>query len=84
LEERNTLADHSKLREWSKQTNGMFLGKSMDLDDMMTLAQKNNWDARVFSVKHDCWSFEESWVFLAFIFSLFSFEWFLRKWLGKI
>lgn len=84
LEERNTLADHSKLREWSKQTNGMFLGKSMDLDDMMTLAQKNNWDARVLSVKHDWWSFEESWVFLAFIFSLFSFEWFLRKWLGKI
>lgn len=84
LEERNTLADHSKLKEWSKQTNGMFLGKSMDLDDMMTLAQKNNLDARVLSVKHDWWSLEESWVFLTFIFSLFSFEWFLRKWLGKI
>jgi hypothetical protein len=50
----------------------------------MTLAQKNNWDARVLSVKYDWWSFEESWAFLAFIFSLFSFEWFLRKWLGKI
>ena len=84
LEERNTLADHSKLKEWSKQTNGMFLGKSMDLDDMMTLVQKNNLDARVLSVKHDWWSLEESWVFLTFIFSLFSFEWFLRKWLGKI
>ena len=84
LEDRNTLADHSNLRAWSKQTNGLFLGESMNLDDIMALAQKNNWDARVLTVKHDWWSLEESWVFLTLLFSLFSTEWFLRKWLGKI
>ena len=84
LEDRNTLANHSKLRAWSKETNGLFLTDSMNLDEIMPLANKNKWDARVLSVKYDWWSLEESWVFLTFLFSLFSLEWFLRKWLGKI